>query len=735
MSTKEFLAALYPQWSANIFAEVRAFKNDTPQQHWFRSATDIINKARELKATHDVYIGVGARKGKKGSKEGVAYVAALWVDLDVPLPEARKRLAEFPLPPSAIVASGHGAHSYWFLREPFTIETIEDRNRVEAANRGLAQALGADSAWDICRVLRMPDTVNRKNGEALGVKLILFEPERRYNLSDFDTWAMDAKPEPETVSFTNTEIDAEFVLAKATDGGISEDTRQMIVEGYRPEGVKSRSERDQSVISRLVIVGLNDDEIRALFTAYPVGDKFKERGDGYLALSIGKARASQAEAPDPATGARSWEAVPVFRVGQYSYSGPSLPEVAWQPPFDLYLAAVTGTTEAASEHHFGAALAVIGAFLGRRVSFHYGRKQYPPTNAMLIGPTNDKKTTAQRRAAEDLLPLLSPSVGVVKALNSAEGLLEWLAKQDMKPQELADFIKYMNNTTGDEWRRLHPEHRRGLAVLEEFAAVLQKTRMEGSSGLIQMLTELYDMPSEKEPPLRARRICAEAPTLGVLAASTPDWFIRNLKEIDIAGGAANRFAYFTGATGEPIPLPPKPDGEKLRRVAEFVQHAYERWPRGTEFKMDATATGVWEEFYMDWTKRCRDEGDVPTSAVEKRVPEHAVKLALTYAALNNEERIINEVQMSAAVGVAAYLRDSIRFAFADRLDTGETLTTKMENRILALLKDGGMGKRDLQQRSRVKNAGAFEFNRAYEALVKARAIHENTESKLVELIP
>ncbi len=530
--------------------------------------------------------------------------------------------------------------------------------------------------------------------------------------------------------------DAEAVLLKALDAGISDETRMMIEEGHKPDNCKSRSERDQSVISRLVIAGLDDDEIRALFNGYPVGDRYKRRGQGdrYLALSIGKARASLAEPPDPVTGVRSWEAAVTFDKAPYVYAGPRLPSAAWQPPFDLYLAAVSDSTEAASEHHFGAALATIGAYLGRRVSFFYGRKQYPPVFAMLIGPSSDKKTTSQRRAAEDLLPLLQPSPGVVKALSSAEGLLEWISKQDMSPSELASFIKYMNSTTGDDWRRLYPEHRRGLAVLEEFAAVLQKTRMEGSSGLIQMLTELYDMPSEKEPPLRSRRICAEAPTLGVLAASTPDWFIRNLKEIDIAGGAANRFSYFTGPTGEPIPLPPPPDEDKLRQVAEFVEDAYERWPRGTEFTMDTGAVSVWTAFYMDWTRRCRDEGDVPTSTVEKRIPEHAVKLALTYAALANEQPTITEGQMSAAVQVAAYLRDSIRFAFGDRLDTGESLSTKMENRVLALLKDGGMGKRDLQQRAKVKGAGAFEFNRAYDALVKARAIHENTESKLVELI-
>lgn len=55
-----------------------------------------------------------------------------------------------------------------------------------------------------------------------------------------------------------------------------------------------RSGIDQGIISALVRAGATDDQIRAVFCQYPVGEKYREKerhGDNYLALSISKARA------------------------------------------------------------------------------------------------------------------------------------------------------------------------------------------------------------------------------------------------------------------------------------------------------------------------------------------------------------------------------------------------------------------------------------------------------------
>ena len=71
------------------------------------------------------------------------------------------------------------------------------------------------------------------------------------------------------------------------------------ITNVRPRG--QRSEADFAVCAALARAGATNDEIRAVFQHYPIGveGKYAERGDGYLARTIGKARAEAARDPTP----------------------------------------------------------------------------------------------------------------------------------------------------------------------------------------------------------------------------------------------------------------------------------------------------------------------------------------------------------------------------------------------------------------------------------------------------
>ncbi len=62
-----------------------------------------------------------------------------------------------------------------------------------------------------------------------------------------------------------------------------------------------RSETDAKVVTSLCYAGASDDDILAVFEHFPIGTagKFAERGPGYLALTIGKARAYVETHPRP----------------------------------------------------------------------------------------------------------------------------------------------------------------------------------------------------------------------------------------------------------------------------------------------------------------------------------------------------------------------------------------------------------------------------------------------------
>jgi len=176
------------------------------------------------------------------------------------------------------------------------------REELKALNKILHSALSADATFDFARILRVPSTQNIKPGYPAECKLISFHPERRYTISDIRrfelsfTSSKDKDLKSETEAEKESSSDKGFSPSK--DGKIdlrqfnlSEETIHIIETGDASD-YKSRSERDHSVVCRLVLAGATDSEIEDIFRQYPVGDKYHEKGNGerYLELSIEKAR-------------------------------------------------------------------------------------------------------------------------------------------------------------------------------------------------------------------------------------------------------------------------------------------------------------------------------------------------------------------------------------------------------------------------------------------------------------
>jgi len=129
-------------------------------------------------------------------KERYAFlVPALWTDLDPPdnlehgdlevwQRETYKRLTTFSPLPSVVVFSGRGWHGYWILEPPLRL-VGPDRDHnialVKAINHDFAKRLAGDAVGDLARVMRIPGTVNPKNGVTCR---IIFSNGPIYDLAD-----------------------------------------------------------------------------------------------------------------------------------------------------------------------------------------------------------------------------------------------------------------------------------------------------------------------------------------------------------------------------------------------------------------------------------------------------------------------------------------------------------------------------------------------------------------------
>jgi len=154
------------------------------------SKIDSIPAILEAHKGQNAYFGVATRVDGDGSKDGIIQIPTLYVDIDMEClaeekkNEIRQRYQDFPLKPSLLVNSGGGIHTYWLLKVPASKEEIP---LVENFNKRLSSYFGGDKAsTDASRILRIPKTLNYKYSPPREVTVMVFKPQKEYNLSDFD---------------------------------------------------------------------------------------------------------------------------------------------------------------------------------------------------------------------------------------------------------------------------------------------------------------------------------------------------------------------------------------------------------------------------------------------------------------------------------------------------------------------------------------------------------------------
>ena len=169
-----YLCALYGAASPARLVEIRYRLVDRggmgQEFYGVRDSVRCADRILSLARSTDVYVGVAPRRERRGGRDAIDLVHALWVDCDSP--EAIAALDRFSPAPAIVVASGSGAHAYWPLYPPV------EPAAAERANRRLAHALDADlRATDAARILRPPGTFNYKRREPRPVRLERLEVE------------------------------------------------------------------------------------------------------------------------------------------------------------------------------------------------------------------------------------------------------------------------------------------------------------------------------------------------------------------------------------------------------------------------------------------------------------------------------------------------------------------------------------------------------------------------------
>jgi hypothetical protein len=191
---------LYGGMRPGHYIEQRYFKADR-NRTFSPSIDEAMAHALERKEGSNVYPGMALRgpREKGGGRANCVATNVLWAEYDLKNgTDALVHLHGFGLPLSIIVHSGGGFHVQILLDGLLDVTGVEMKDRVEAANRHLAYALGGevhlDNVGDLPRILRAPGTLNRKYTPARRVELVCLEPDRRYALEEVESWLRRQHP-------------------------------------------------------------------------------------------------------------------------------------------------------------------------------------------------------------------------------------------------------------------------------------------------------------------------------------------------------------------------------------------------------------------------------------------------------------------------------------------------------------------------------------------------------------
>ena len=183
-------------------------------------------------AKENVYLGCalrGANLGPtlRGEKADCVAIPGVWADLDYAeggghkkpnLPpteeDAKRLLAEMGPAPSIIIHSGRGLQAWWLFKEPWVLESDDDRTKAEALTKGWCSTLrarskahgwDADQVGDLTRVMRLPGTWNRK-GVPKKTRLLELN-EHRYEPSDLEAYLLPETEEKSAAADLKWQID------------------------------------------------------------------------------------------------------------------------------------------------------------------------------------------------------------------------------------------------------------------------------------------------------------------------------------------------------------------------------------------------------------------------------------------------------------------------------------------------------------------------------------------------
>lgn len=360
----------------------------------------------------------------------------------------------------------------------------------------------------------------------------------------------------------------------------------------------------------------------------------------------------------------------------------------------------TRQTEPPTVFHFFAGATVIGATLGRNVSFDKGAYEvFANMCVMIIAPSGRCRKTS---ACNLGIRLYQKTGGTLLADKAT-------------PEALVDALKTQQNATG-------------LVYAPELAVFLGKQKYQ--EGMIPLLTSLLDCPKEWTSRTVGRgELSLSNVALSIIVCSTLDWIQTAIPKDAFGGGFMSRFLFVVQeSTSRVFPLPP-PMNDDQRKTLTAALTALKRKRGVYKFTKEAN------DWYVHWYQtRPALRGDKQFAGYHERKPDHIIRLAMIMRAAEDPASLeIGDTDLIRADKILDWLEAYLPSTFDEMTETSQGID---QGRILRQLRDaGGILEHTALLRLNKNKMNVENFRRCVATLREAKLVDWDASNKRYVLTP
>ena len=650
---------------------------------WYR-AKEFSSVGEDLQLLNEsgesIFVGANPRRDRGGkTNRDVSCWRCLFLDFDnSSLHEVQQRLDESELPePTVIVASGHGIHAYYRLKEPITDIALGTSHQ-----KKLIALLKSDkSVHDAARIMRAPGFMNHKQ-PAAQCRIIEAYPDKTYDLDDITSILNQCSTPAEAGSTAGYDSVA---IANITDAvkraAAAADTWDSATMG----------DRNSTAFRRAAC--LVKDFALSEADAFPILAEWNSRNDPPLPEpELRKVLDSAVKNGQHAVGSK---------LNQNPYGGNSVNRVTIdnsmrRPPWPEELAKeayhglagqATRIIEPHSEADPTAVLIQFIVFFGNLIgkSAHFvaeGAKHHLNLFTILVGATSKgRKGSSMAHVKNIFLKVEEYWVNLIQSgLSSGEGLI-WAVRDPIYRIER----DRKTGTTDEVLVDPGVEDKRLLVIEPEFASVLRVAARDGNTlsaivrnawdgGTLQTIT--------KNSPAKAT-----GAHVSIVGHIVSEELCRYMTTTEAGNGFGNRFLWLCVKRSKALPEGGSLNMEDLAPVIAGIMDAKDFAVKTGQMRLGVEARKIWYDVYPDLS----DGKPGLLGAMTSRAEAQVMRLACIYALLD-ECSYIGQEHLLAALAVWDYCDASARHIF------GSSLGNPIADEILRVLKatPNGLTRNDIR---------------------------------------